>query len=166
MKKIALITDGWQHYVTDAISKTLISMQACMSSTASVTSAKTKSTTRENTTSTISRVWKTSFQNAVESLYARLTLKKMNKRLSQLYIRDSFTGLYNRMAYDQLAKPLYRKFISIWRMKKCTISKKQNTLLDKKKTSTDHFPMALYWFLSLSRSSRSLIPQLRRQIVP
>ncbi|RXS76230.1 hypothetical protein [Blautia faecicola] len=114
-------------------------MQACMSSTASVTSAKTKSTTRENTTSTISRVWKTSFQNAVESLYARLTLKKMNKRLSQLYIRDSLTRLYNRMAYDQLAKPLYRKFISIWRMKKCTISKKQNTLLDKKKTSTDHF---------------------------
>lgn len=110
-----------------------------MSSTASVTSAKTKSTTRENTTSTISRVWKTSFQNAVESLYARLTLKKMNKRLSQLYIRDSLTGLYNRMAYDQLAKPLYHKFISIWRMKKCTISKKQNTLLDKKKTSTDHF---------------------------
>lgn len=49
------------------------------------------------------------FQNAVESLYARLTLKKMNKRLSQLYIRDSLTGLYNRMAYDQLAKPLYRK---------------------------------------------------------
>ena len=51
------------------------------------------------------------FQNAVESLYARLTLKKMNKRLSQLYIRDSLTGLYNRMAYDQLAKPLYRKCI-------------------------------------------------------
>ena len=39
-----------------------------MSSTASVTSAKTKSTTRENTTSTISRVWKTSFQNALSTL--------------------------------------------------------------------------------------------------
>ena len=32
-------------------------------------------------------------QTSMEALYARLTLRKMNKQLSQLYIHDSLTGL-------------------------------------------------------------------------
>ena len=42
----------------------------------------------------------------MEALYARLTLRKMNK---QLYIHDSLTGLYNRMAYEKLAMPLFHQ---------------------------------------------------------
>ena len=45
----------------------------------------------------------------MEALYARLTLRKMNKQLSQLYIHDSLTGLYNRMAYEKLAMPLFHQ---------------------------------------------------------
>ena len=33
----------------------------------------------------------------------------MNKQLSQLYIHDSLTGLYNRMAYEKLAMPLFHQ---------------------------------------------------------
>lgn len=47
------------------------------------------------------------FQEALESLYGKLVLRRMNKKLSLLYIMDSLTGLYNRMAYDRLAVPLY-----------------------------------------------------------
>ena len=36
----------------------------------------------------------------------------MNAALSQLYIRDSLTGLYNRMAYDKLAIPLFASSIN------------------------------------------------------
>lgn len=56
------------------------------------------------------------FQNALESLYSRLTLRKMNTALSQLYIRDSLTGLYNRMAYDKLAIPLFTDSIRTGRL--------------------------------------------------
>ena len=49
------------------------------------------------------------FQEALESLYGKLVLRRMNKKLSLLYIMDSLTGLYNRMAYDRLAVPLYEK---------------------------------------------------------
>ncbi|MGO4947261.1 diguanylate cyclase [Blautia sp. Sow4_E7] len=48
-------------------------------------------------------------QTSMEALYARLTLRKMNKQLSQLYIHDSLTGLYNRMAYEKLALPLFHQ---------------------------------------------------------
>ena len=48
-------------------------------------------------------------QTSMEALYARLTLRKMNKQLSQLYIHDSLTGLYNRMAYEKLAMPLFHQ---------------------------------------------------------
>ena len=54
----------------------------------------------------------TAFQIALETLYGKLTLHKMNAALSQLYIRDSLTGLYNRMAYDKLAIPLFASSIS------------------------------------------------------
>ena len=53
------------------------------------------------------------FQIALEALYGKLTLHKMNAALSQLsHIRDSLTGLYNRMAYDKLAIPLFASSIS------------------------------------------------------
>lgn len=49
------------------------------------------------------------FTEALEYLYNNLVLKRMNERLSLLYITDSLTGLYNRMAYDKIAIPLYKK---------------------------------------------------------
>ena len=45
------------------------------------------------------------FVTAIEALYGKLILRKKNKQLSQLYIHDSLTGLYNRMAYEKLALP-------------------------------------------------------------
>lgn len=51
----------------------------------------------------------TMFQETMENIYHRMILDKMNEELSQLYIRDSLTGLYNRMAYNRLAVPLYEK---------------------------------------------------------
>ena len=50
-----------------------------------------------------------SLRTAIEALYARLILRKMNKQLSQLYIHDSLTGLYNRMDYEKLALPLFQR---------------------------------------------------------
>lgn len=52
-----------------------------------------------------------SFRTALESLYNKLVLCKKNKQLSQLYIHDSPTGLYNRMAYEKLALPLFQKYM-------------------------------------------------------
>lgn len=51
------------------------------------------------------------FRTAVEALYGRLILHKKNKQLSQLYIHDSLTGLYNRMAYEKLALPLFQQYM-------------------------------------------------------
>lgn len=48
-------------------------------------------------------------QENMETLHAKLTLQKMNEELSRLYIRDSLTGLYNRMAYSRKAVPLFDK---------------------------------------------------------
>nr|WP_295278731.1 GGDEF domain-containing protein [uncultured Blautia sp.] len=50
-----------------------------------------------------------SLRTSIEALYARLILRKINKQLSQLYIHDSLTGLYNRMAYEKLALPLFQR---------------------------------------------------------
>lgn len=52
-----------------------------------------------------------SFRTALESLYNKLVLCKKNKQLSQLYIHDSLTGLYNRIAYEKLALPLFQKYM-------------------------------------------------------
>lgn len=52
-----------------------------------------------------------SFRTALESLYNKLVLCKKNKQLSQLYIHDSLTGLYNRMVYEKLALPLFQKYM-------------------------------------------------------
>lgn len=51
----------------------------------------------------------TTIQESLENLYGRLVLKRMNRKLSFLYIMDSLTGLYNRMAYNKLAIPLYER---------------------------------------------------------
>lgn len=52
-----------------------------------------------------------SFRTALESLYGKLILRKKNKQLSQLYIHDSLTGLYNPMAYEKLALPLFQEYM-------------------------------------------------------
>ncbi len=49
------------------------------------------------------------FQETMENMYQRMILSKMNQELSLLYICDSLTGLYNRMAYSRLAVPLFEK---------------------------------------------------------
>lgn len=51
------------------------------------------------------------FRTSLETLYSKLILRKKNKQLSQLYIHDSLTGLYNRMAYEKLALPLFQKYM-------------------------------------------------------
>ena len=52
-----------------------------------------------------------SFSKSLEYFYGKIELEKANQKLSILYIQDSFTGLYNRMAYNQLAIPLYNSCI-------------------------------------------------------
>lgn len=49
------------------------------------------------------------FLDSMENLYQRMSLSQMNKELSRLYIRDSLTGLYNRMAYSKIAQPAFEK---------------------------------------------------------
>jgi diguanylate cyclase (GGDEF)-like protein len=45
----------------------------------------------------------------VQNIYNRMVLARMNDKLSRLYIRDSLTGLYNRMAYNQFAIPKFEQ---------------------------------------------------------
>lgn len=52
------------------------------------------------------------FGTAIESLYGKLILEKKTRQLSNLYIHDSLTGLYNRMAYEKLALPMFQKSMS------------------------------------------------------
>lgn len=52
-----------------------------------------------------------SFSKSLEYFYGKIELEKANQKLSILYIQDSLTGLYNRMAYNQLAIPLYNSCI-------------------------------------------------------
>ena len=52
------------------------------------------------------------FVTAIEALYGKLILRKKNKQLSQLYIHDSLTGLYNRMAYEKLALPVFNQYMN------------------------------------------------------
>lgn len=45
---------------------------------------------------------------SMENMYHRVLLKHLNEELSQLYVLDSLTGLYNRMAYNRYAIPMYQ----------------------------------------------------------
>ena len=51
------------------------------------------------------------FCTAIEALYKKLILRQKNNQLSQLYLQDSLTGLYNRMAYEKLAIPTYQHYV-------------------------------------------------------
>lgn len=51
------------------------------------------------------------FLEMMENMYHRIILSRMNQKLSTLYIMDSLTGLYNRMAYNRLAVPLFEQEI-------------------------------------------------------
>ena len=51
------------------------------------------------------------FRTSIEALYGKLILRKKNRQLSQLYIHDSLTGLYNRMAYEKLALPVFNQYM-------------------------------------------------------
>ena len=53
------------------------------------------------------------FRTAIEALYGKLLMRKKNKQLSQLYIHDSLTGLYNRMAYESLALPAFQQHMQL-----------------------------------------------------
>ncbi len=46
---------------------------------------------------------------SMENMYHRLMLSNLNEELSQLYVLDSLTGLYNRMAYNRYAVPMFNK---------------------------------------------------------
>lgn len=50
-----------------------------------------------------------SFSKSLEYFYSKTVLRHANDKLSVLYLQDSLTGLYNRMAYNQLARPLFQK---------------------------------------------------------
>ncbi len=73
-------------------------------------------------------VYRRATRNALDKYRQNIKLEFLNKKLSELYTRDSLTGLYNRFAYDRFAIPMYEKakenghacaivFIDINRMK-------------------------------------------------
>ena len=74
------------------------------------------------------------YMESLEYLYRKLRLRKANEKLSRLYVRDSLTGLYNRMAYTEIAEPLYET---------CRLQKKPVTVMfidaDHLKYINDHF---------------------------
>lgn len=47
------------------------------------------------------------FTESLEYLYGKIVLRRANNKLEKLYILDPLTGLYNRMAYTELAEPLF-----------------------------------------------------------
>lgn len=49
------------------------------------------------------------FLETMENMYHRMVLARMNDKLSKLYVHDSLTGIYNRMAYTELAEPAYKR---------------------------------------------------------
>lgn len=48
---------------------------------------------------------------SLENMYHRILLNRMNDELSMLYVMDSLTGLYNRMAYNRFAVPMFDECI-------------------------------------------------------
>ena len=46
---------------------------------------------------------------AIENLHKKEKLEYMNQLLSELYVKDSMTGMYNRFGYQGLAEKYYSK---------------------------------------------------------
>ena len=55
--------------------------------------------------------------NAMENLHKKEKLEYMNQVLSDLYVKDSMTGLYNRMGYQKLSV----SYFSIMKEKKVPV---------------------------------------------
>lgn len=53
--------------------------------------------------------WMLAVDNAMENLRQNLNLQIMNRKLNELYRRDSLTGLYNRFALKELGEQLLRR---------------------------------------------------------
>ena len=53
--------------------------------------------------------WMLALDNAIENLRQNLNLQMMNRKLSELYRRDSLTGLYNRFALKEMGETLLRE---------------------------------------------------------
>ena len=53
--------------------------------------------------------WMLAVDNAIENLRQNLNLRMMNRKLNELYRRDSMTGLYNRFALKEMGEALLRE---------------------------------------------------------
>ena len=53
--------------------------------------------------------WMLAVDNAMENLRQNLNLQIMNRKLNELYRRDSLTGLYNRFALKEMGEELLRQ---------------------------------------------------------
>jgi len=47
---------------------------------------------------------------AMEALFKKIQLEKINQRLEEVYNRDPMTGLYNRMAYTEMIGPAFHNY--------------------------------------------------------
>ncbi len=54
-------------------------------------------------------IYRRALRNALEKYRQNMKLEYLNKKLMELYTRDSLTGLYNRFGYECLAVPLFAK---------------------------------------------------------
>lgn len=45
----------------------------------------------------------------IGDLYRKIQLRRMNDRLSELYNKDMLTGIYNRIAYNDMVEPMFEK---------------------------------------------------------
>lgn len=54
-------------------------------------------------------IYRRALRNALEKYRQNMKLEYLNKKLMELYTRDSLTGLYNRFGYECLAVPLFSK---------------------------------------------------------
>lgn len=54
-------------------------------------------------------VYRRSIKNALDKHRQSLKLEYLNRKLMELYTRDSLTGLYNRFGYECLAVPMFKK---------------------------------------------------------
>lgn len=53
------------------------------------------------------------FVKAVENLFKHLQLENSNAKMKDLYNRDVMTGLYNRIAYNEMIKPQFKKYCNL-----------------------------------------------------